>query len=490
MSHSTKTPPIGLLAAPILALILAAALQLGWALIAAWGYEIVESTARQSERVYEGLAIRSDGMPLLVRDHYRGHLHLGRREVTTLDGEAVERESQVYGADFAGPKAARDESLGRDWVSRLQAYAVQKEPGEFWYFVHDGQLDGLGYFEGFGAESSRPLGFIGRSGYRADRPPIEDRFRVTPGSLLYSHYRSWPFGSEPWDQFRRVETGRRDRTAYVVARDQVWQVNLSRRTVETIWRGAGAVDIEPIVQLSADAREPRDSEAEGHWGLRTLDRLELLNIDKQPAYSVPIPEAIREETFQAYERPGGGVLFVANNRDPYDPHASLYWVSKGGAIEKSREVTLRPNLQRTPESLMWAGVGALIPGSLTLTTAGVIKAWGEVLEGHEPSIGGSLAKRFAALWPTLLVVILLGAALAVLALRRQERFGLGSGVGWAIFVFLFGPAGLLGYLWQRHWAVRGICPSCGAIVPLDREKCLRCGNEFPRPARLGTEIRA
>jgi hypothetical protein len=32
------------------------------------------------------------------------------------------------------------------------------------------------------------------------------------------------------------------------------------------------------------------------------------------------------------------------------------------------------------------------------------------------------------------------------------------------------------------------CPDCGVTVPRDRESCLCCTNDFPRPALKGTEV--
>lgn len=489
MSQTSKPRALRLLAAPILALVLAAGLQVLWALLGTWCWELSQSF-RRTDRIYESLGIRGDGTPLIIRDYYRGQRQLGKREVTTIDGEPVDNEHQVYSPEFAAPKPI-EASNEVEWLARLQAYAVNKEPTEFWYFIHDGRRDGLGYFEGYGVESSRLLGYLGRSGFRADRPPPDDRFAVSETAHTYRRYQTWPPGYEPWDQLRRVDNGRRDRTTYIVSSDRVWQVNLSRRTVETIWQGAGAIDIEGIVQLHKDSRlAAAYDEADAHWGIRSLDRLHLLDINKQPAYSVPIPEAIRDVSFQAYERPEGGILFVAYDRDQYAPEAKVFWVGKSGAVEKSRNVPLLASRDRIPESLEWAGGGVLAPGSLTLTVAGVLMAYGQYFEHRAPTFVASLADRFAALWPTLVVVSLLGVILGFLALRRQERYGLGGGLGWAAFVFCFGPAGLAGYVWHRHWAVRGICPSCKSIVPLDRETCLRCGKEFPRPERLSTEIRA
>ena len=92
-------------------------------------------------------------------------------------------------------------------------------------------------------------------------------------------------------------------------------------------------------------------------------------------------------------------------------------------------------------------------------------------------------------WPSLLAVLLLGLALSFSAWRRARTFGLPGTdqVAWAIFVFLFGLAGFVGFLLHRRWPLRTECPHCHARVPRDRPACARCKLPFPGQAQQGIE---
>jgi hypothetical protein len=98
------------------------------------------------------------------------------------------------------------------------------------------------------------------------------------------------------------------------------------------------------------------------------------------------------------------------------------------------------------------------------------------------------AEIWNATWPPLLVVSVLSASAALIAYRRQKRYAARGAIAWAIFVFITGPAGLLGYLWHRRWPVVERCASCHARAPRDRGDCLRCHTEFPAPKQLGCEV--
>ena len=49
---------------------------------------------------------------------------------------------------------------------------------EVWYFVHDGKLNGHGYYVGYDKIAKAKIGYIGRDGFRPDEPPLEGQFPV------------------------------------------------------------------------------------------------------------------------------------------------------------------------------------------------------------------------------------------------------------------------------------------------------------------------
>ena len=123
-------------------------------------------------------------------------------------------------------------------------------------------------------------------------------------------------------------------------------------------------------------------------------------------------------------------------------------------------------------------ITGLTPAPVMMGPGIAIKAFEDGNSGLAPSFAEALNTEAEAAWPTLLAVGVLGLILAGLVIRRQRAFGLGTGIEWALFVFLLGPAGLAGYWWRRRWPVREVCPACQALAPRDRETCLR--NAFRR----------
>ncbi len=80
--------------------------------------------------------------------------------------------------------------------------------------------------------------------------------------------------------------------------------------------------------------------------------------------------------------------------------------------------------------------------------------------------------------------------LAVIAFFWARRVGCTArtALGWAAFVFAFGPAGLLAFRLASHWPQRVRCPSCGHLRSLSRDQCAHCQQAWITPPPTGTEI--
>jgi hypothetical protein len=80
-------------------------------------------------------------------------------------------------------------------------------------------------------------------------------------------------------------------------------------------------------------------------------------------------------------------------------------------------------------------------------------------------------------------------ALVAIYFYRRHKLKAGRGaLAWAIFIFIWGLPGIVGYLMHRNWPTTEICQKCGKPSPRDRNACLHCTTAFPAPAMKGIEI--
>ncbi len=87
-----------------------------------------------------------------------------------------------------------------------------------------------------------------------------------------------------------------------------------------------------------------------------------------------------------------------------------------------------------------------------------------------------------------LVIAAISLGLAIWCYVRHRQYSKHGALTWAIFVFLFGAPGFIGYLLHRRWPATEKCANCGTTSPRDRDACLNCNTEFPLPALTGIEI--
>jgi hypothetical protein len=59
---------------------------------------------------------------------------------------------------------------------------------------------------------------------------------------------------------------------------------------------------------------------------------------------------------------------------------------------------------------------------------------------------------------------------------------------WALFVFLFGIAGLIVFRLAAGWPRVVACPLCHQPRPIERDRCPACKSGWPEPQPLGTEV--
>ena len=127
----------------------------------------------------EELVVKTDGT-LLVKSTPRGNpLNVSYRDLSGRAAPTPSAAELIEGTYLMGGSLTQGFSpMGLDSQTRLKVFADRQQPGVLWYFLHNGAIDGAGYFVGFDRPNNARVGFIGESGFRADRPPPGEQFPV------------------------------------------------------------------------------------------------------------------------------------------------------------------------------------------------------------------------------------------------------------------------------------------------------------------------
>lgn len=202
-----------------------------------------------------------------------------------------------------------------------------------------------------------------------------------------------------------------------------------------------------------------------------------------------VPAGLAQMGFRFYERADGTAFAVRR------------WQGQGAieerlvAFDASGKVLFRHAL--APHLLAWndrpggrTWYGALVvPVPLVGAARLGLDLANEYLRtGDASTYPEAFAKACREALPAGVVLVVVSAALAVLAYRRQRKYHLPWAGVWAVFVFLGGIPGFLACRFHRNWATCEACPACSQVVPRDRAACARCGIEFPAPAPKGIEV--
>ncbi|HVC93010.1 MAG TPA: hypothetical protein VND64_04930 [Pirellulales bacterium] len=451
----------------------------------------------------ESIVVRSDGAPLIRRSE-RGGRNGSLRE---LDGRAasdaqgtqlLERPGWLHTmarwSEFDLFLFLFESDFPSAWENRLRLFVDDEHKDLKWYFVHDGQRDGAGYFVGYDGSDARRVGYIGRSDFSSDPNPPDDPFPVR-----YDVMRSAPRWSSARIHFVRGKV--RDeglitkrvpsRLVYVPSQNHVFAVDLSTRLVRTVFEAPDTIESLDIIEAPAEA--PNHPFGDGTLLVRTTRRIYLFNREHALLRTFPIPsETDRLDPALWYEVGDGRAWaefhrpWVCDDDQVLEPRM-LYQIGPDGTITSRAELLLQSgswkwHKRRDATVFRWAlPVPVILP---------FVEPFMVILNDREPSYASAAASMRRNSWPALTMIVGLSSLLAAAAWRRARAFALSKPerIAWVVFVFLTGVPGYIGYLLHRRWPLRQECPRCEAKVPWDRGACAACGKPFPSAAVEGTEI--
>jgi hypothetical protein len=464
-----------------------------WATLGIWIMSAIQDA--EGSQPPTRLEFQPDGTPLLM-DYADG-----KSTFRDLDGNAVsppKRGVQPWGTGpvYLTSKPPLPEDVN-GWVNRIRTFADVAIPATFWYLVTDGRAEGTAYLVGYDRESKRRLGFIGTAGFREDDVPADERFPfsgptsgigsriITPPGLVNAPTQHPP----PYSETPTPENCVSLHELYILGRDHTfYHIDLRKRAVETALKGtsllSGSLAVIP-------GRSTPDNPYVACYApvVRTEDAILILDSHGREQRSFSIPDSLRDRDFFFMETLSGGtVMYAGGGQDPFGRTLAYH------IIEIARDGRLREANVALPDkpisSITRYGIGVSIPAPLVLGGFGVIQAQQLVETGWEAFYSAAIARSLAEFLPSFAVALIVSAALAVLCYRRLMRYGASTSerAVWTLFVLLLGVPGWIGFRFGRTWPVLGACPSCGRMVPRDRETCVRCADAFPRPALKGTEV--
>jgi hypothetical protein len=451
----------------------------------------------------EGFSVLRSGTPVLER---YGEGPGGASRYRTLDGRPISVPSGgnafALFVDFDAPNTSRT-GLGNDWrVRKIQA--ENSEQDTIWYFVHDGRQHGHGYFAGYDVRSKRPIGWIGRAkppsppggenfpaagGHavqepapQSSDPPADLQFDVDGGMVQSRVVFERPFGDPS-------QHGGADRTegnpwqVYLLANDGLWGIDLRNQVARLIFPMRHTVSGGRIAE--------RDNY--GRWAkpprllLRDLEQIHVLDSPGKEICSYRIPAGLRRESFKLYDLGNSRVLLAEFEYSWQGGESEeLYWFDAPGNVAGHQSVPREtPWLRRAFDPYFTT---VTVPSPMLWNIGVVLYCFERMGRSETLGFPTALGEELFEDWPQLLVVYGVSAVLAVLAYRRQRRYGLEWPWVWVAMVFLFGVPMYLAYLAHRDWPARIGCRACRQPAPRDREDCLVCGEPFALPAAKGIEV--
>jgi hypothetical protein len=391
----------------------------------------------------------------------------------------------------AHPPQAREELA---WDERIRSLPDGRWPATYWYFLSDGRREATGYFVGYDSKSKVCIGYLGTAGFRSEPLSAEELFpfdgptwgvntRMFAGAGTLSSPTSHPvrenMGRAPQGFLSEWDT-------YVFGRDgRVYHADLHERTVQVVLAHSQLRSIASSASTKDGARG-----ALYRLAARTDDAILVLDAQGRLLARYPIPEAVcnLDLTF-AESKAGEAILYWSSPDDNLatEKERLVYWVQSDGRFREAA-VTLAHSGELRSVRLYG---GVTMPSPLGLIGTVLRDRYTELLnKGLSASPAEAFLRGLTEFWPAFAVAQMIAFGLAVLCYRRQVRYGVSrtERIVWPLFVLVLGLPGWIGYRLGHSWPVLESCPECGVAVPRDREGCIRCTNDFPRPALKGTEV--
>ncbi len=408
----------------------------------------------RARRTWENLQITTDGTPVIVSSTR----YPATRTYRLLNGRSIsvkEEENEWLPGVSLGVKSTIEyNQLG--WRGRVGRVGAMKFPPVFWYFIHDGERDGRGYFVGYDSKTRLRVGYIGLDGLQPEKPREERQFPVNGLNLAYSrglvttqqtnygYYASVPASRET---VRPI--------VFLQSEDRVYRVDLQKRAVHVELKLPGLLSLQGF-RRPVDGSENESTSLRRPSKLvlaaRTASEVVLHEPDTGDSRAYLIPAELRDVDFTFYELYDGRALlqFLRHSKTSWASTTNLTWITATGEVVRREENILTHQWGSGPREPSFLTAAAMPVPIIVAAMSAFAVPMEELSRGAADDYPAALAWSLAETWPALLVVALFAAGLTVVCDRWQKRYGQPRSYIWLVFVFLLGLPGLMGSLFHRR----------------------------------------
>ena len=233
----------------------------------------------------------------------------------------------ISGASLVLPRFEDPAEFPLGWPRRIVPLADDRRPPVYWYFVHDGKLDGSGYFVGYDSYSKARVGYIGLDGFRPDEPPAAERIAVdgrlmAAGTVFAARY-FYQAGAEPY-------YGQGARTLQMASDNSILEVDLRRRAVRKQMEYGGILGLGSYsrpIPPPANATDDVELHARRQFLIvRTSEHLIVTDLAGRMHASYPLPEEFRDKPLTFWEISDGKALIDHSSRVHEGHCEDLRWM--------------------------------------------------------------------------------------------------------------------------------------------------------------------
>ena len=467
-----------------LAGLLAAGVILAVYIIIGWSITVLDQRFHRDGGIEEQVVLKNDGTPLVETQIPEEAVKFRQIDGKVLsDDEAAGlRDHSLLSAQYLlGHQPAENEKMSEhDWTYRIVAFNDTRELKTIWYFVHDGESHGRGYFEFYDINRLRRIGFIGVHGFQADEPAEADRIPVAYWRLFFNTafvpQARLSYGEEAsvyGDTFHY---------RYLFADKRIIKVDFRDRSLKPLYDRELVLDViayDPTEEMIRNVRRENPKLL-----IRTNDRVSLIDAQGKEVDSFIIPAEHREGGLEFFRINDTQAAILTSTTKRGHNIKDVDWIDRSGKVLRHETISLNnPPPEENLRLISWASVAMMgsPPLAALLAPLAVVK--------QEKASIASYRRGLPIVLPAIGVITLVAAGSGSrVCYRRQRRYAEPWTAAWVAFVFLLGLPGLIGYICHRRWPAMAACTTCRAVVPQDRPQCCRCGTEFSSPQLRGIEI--